>query len=85
MQPLLNLRNQAGGNRLVNAFEFQLLNRACCFTGRQIREFIDGVALQTHVARHGVQTRSAASRTITRFPFVDPLRFAFCGELAFQN
>ena len=43
-----------------------------------------GVALP-HMTRLRVQTRTVTAWTFARFAFVDPLRFAFGGQLAFQN
>ena len=65
--------------------ELQSINLASCFAGRKIRELIDCIALDTHVTRHGVQTRAVTTRAFVRLAFVDPFRFALGGELCFQN
>src|SRR6266545_6780406 len=65
--------------------EFQFLYLACGFAGRKICELIDRMPLDTHVTRHGIQTRAVTTRAFARFAFFDPFRLALGGELGFQN
>src|SRR5207249_4773214 len=53
-QSLLNLGQKTGCDGLMRAFEFQPVNPACCFAGRESRKLIDGVTLYPHVTRHGI-------------------------------
>jgi hypothetical protein len=69
----------------MRSTEFQFLNLPRCFTGRKIRELIDRVTLDTHIARHSVQARATTTRTFARFAFLDPFGLALCGELGFQD
>src|SRR5438309_11370931 len=65
--------------------ELQSINLASCFAGRKIRELIDCITLDTHVTRHGGQTRAVTTRASVRLAFVDPFRFALGGDLCIQN
>src|SRR4029077_3571028 len=85
MQSLLYFRNETGSDCLMRSPELQSVHLACCFTGRKIRELIDRVTLDTHVARAGVQRGAVTTRAFARFAFLDPFGFALGGELGFQN
>src|SRR5438093_10338246 len=50
--------------------ELQSINLASCFAGRKIPELIVCIALDTHVTRHGVQTRAVTTRAFVCLPFV---------------
>ena len=69
----------------MRSLELQSVNLACRFAGRKIRELIDRVTMDTHVARHGVQARAVTTRAFTRFAFLDPFGFALGDEFGFQN
>ena len=78
-QSLLDLGNKTGCDRLVRVFEFQAVDRARCFAGREVPELIDCVPLNPHVARHGIQTRAVTTRALVHFAFLYPLGLAFRG------
>src|SRR5438094_8653209 len=65
--------------------EFQSINSAHCFAGREVSELIDGVALHTNMARHRVYPRAVTSRAFARFVFLDPPGFPFWAKLVFQH
>src|SRR2546430_11822014 len=75
-QSLLYFRNETDSDCLMRSPELQSINLASCFAGRKIRELIDCITLDTHVTRHGVQTRAVTTRAFVRLAFVDPFRFA---------
>src|SRR6267143_670334 len=84
-QSLVYFRYETDSDCLMRSPELQPVNRARCFAGRKIRELIDRVTLDTHVAGHGAQTRAVTARAFARFAFLDPFRFALGSELGFQN
>src|SRR5205807_9006178 len=65
--------------------ELQFRDLVRCFAGGKIRELVDGVTLDTHVTRYGVQARTVTARAFARFAFLYPFGLAFGGELGFED
>src|SRR5207249_1574040 len=67
-QSLQYFRNETGSDCLMRSPELRSIGFASCFAGRKIRELIDCIALDTHVTRHGVQTRAVTTRAFVCLP-----------------